>query len=88
MASHKQLKDWLAMIESEGIGVLGVDTAKGSHRKVRCRLGHHEFYILVSMTPKDSDVRAVKNFRSKLRRICRAHAARDSELFEQLIRPK
>lgn len=88
MATKKQLKDWIAMIESEGIEVLDVDTARGAHRKVRCRLVRDEFYILVSMSPKGSDVRAIKNFRARLRRISRAHEAHDFELFQQLIRPK
>lgn len=85
MASLKQLKDWRAMIETEGIEVLGVDKAKGSHRKVRCRLADREFYILVSLSSKDCDVRAVRNFRAYLRRLVRAKHS-DPELFEEMIR--
>jgi len=87
MASNKQLKYWIAMVESEGIEVLGADPGKGSHRKLRCRLGSDEFYILVSMSTVTS-ARAVLNFRSRLRRICRAHSRRDIPLLQELIRPK
>ncbi len=78
MASKKELRARADAITAAGIEVVGFEPTRGSHYKVRCRLGTYEFFVLVSIS-KATSTRHAANFTAKLKRIRRAFDDGDEE---------
>lgn len=74
------------LLRRADIEVLGVRAASGSHKKIQCRIGTRTFYMLASPTTA-KDVRALRNFTARARRIRRAFDE-DPARFEEYIRPR
>ena len=75
-----------ALIESfveEDIEVLKIEQGRGTHVKVFCRHGEHEFFYVCSINVHGSDQRAVENRQADLRRIKRAIASGNQDVMSK-----
>lgn len=65
--TRKIFRDYRAIIEHEGVQILGVERGKRAHIKFRCRYKGKDFLYVCSNTP--SDRRDWLNTRAGIRRI-------------------
>lgn len=78
--STRYLRDYLALVEGEGITVLKTSHAtSGTHVKVHMQYRHVKFFMTASVA-RSSDSRAIAKMRSDLRNVKRAVDSNDPQL--------
>lgn len=85
--STRYLRDYLALVEGEGITVLKTAHASsGTHVKVHMQYRHVKFFMTTSVA-RSSDSRAIAKMRADLRNVKRAIDSNDADRLAKYISP-